>query len=52
VLRFLAKKREVRPRPDFRDNEPDVGASFTPAGPDHDASSGSEYLDDRIRFDE
>ena len=55
VFRFLAKGRGVRPRPDSRDNEPDPGASFTAAGPNHDAldaAAGSEYLDDRIRFDE
>jgi len=55
VFRFLAKGRDVRPRRDSRNKEPDAGAPFTPAGHDHgalDAVSGSEYLDDRIRFDE
>ena len=55
VFGFLAKACNVRSRPDFRSNEPDPGASFTAAGPDHealDAASGSEYFDDRIRFDE
>jgi len=55
VFGFLAKARSVRSRPDFRSNEPDPGASFTAAGPDHealDAASGSEYFDDRIRFNE
>jgi hypothetical protein len=54
VFRFLARGSDVLPRPDSRDDEPDARASVTAADPDHDpdAASGSEYLDDRIRFDE
>ena len=40
---------------DTQDVKPDAGASFTAADHDHDpldAVAGSEYLDDRIRFQE
>jgi len=54
-LVFLARGRDVRPRRDSRDDEPGAEAPVTATGAYHDAldgASGSEYPDDRIRFDE
>jgi len=52
-----ASGRGARSSPDLdtQDVKPDAGASFTAADHDHDALdavAGSEYLDDRIRFQE
>ena len=55
LLRLLAAGRDVRPVLDTRDFEPEARTSFTSADHDRDvfdAIAGSEYLDDRIRFQE
>jgi len=55
LLRILAAGRDLRPAPVTRDTPPDAGVSLTAADHDPDRSdaiAGSEYLDDRIRFQE